>query len=290
MHKSGKRILIAGCGRIGSLLGVTLAGQDHTVWGLRRHSHLLPQGILPLQGDLAAGSGLSSLPPSLDFVFYTASSGASTKEAYKAAYFEGVRNLLEALVAQKQEVKRIFFVSSTGVYSQQSGEWVDEDSPTQPKYPTGKYLLEGERLINDCRYPGTIVRLAGIYGPGRARLLERVTLGKEACPQDRIQYTNLIHLSDCVGILGHLMHLPHPAQLYVAADCEPVDRCVLVHWLASQLKAPKPSMLPEASLPPRLLRSNKRCSNRRLLESGYEFSYPTFRDGYSSLIRDYKCS
>lgn len=290
LKQNRRRILIAGCGRIGSRLGINLSEQGHTVWGLRRRSDLLPAGILPLKGDLATGDGLSSLPPDLAFVFYAASSGAPTEEAYKAAYSEGVRNLIAALAYQRQQIRRIFFVSSTGVYAQQSGEWVDENSPAQPGYPSGRYLLQGEAQISDCPYPGTIVRLAGIYGPGRNRLLQRVALGKEACPESRIQYTNLIHLNDCVAILAHLMRLSVPAQMYVAVDCKPVDRCILIHWLADQLKAPKPGTLPEEALPRRQLRSNKRCSNRRLLESGYEFSYPTFKDGYRSLIAEYQNS
>jgi len=286
---SGLRVLIAGCGRLGSSLGAVLAEQAHTVWGLRRRTDELPDEIQPLEGDLASGRGLSSLPPCLDYVFYTASSGSSSAEGYKAAYLTGVRNLLETLIKQQQTIRRVFFVSSTGVYSQQSGEWVDEDSPTCPRYSAGEYLLQGEDLIGSSPYPGTVVRLAGIYGPGRVRLLDRVARGKEACLQERTQYTNLIHSTDCVAILNHLMHLAEPSRLYIAADCEPTDRCILLHWLADQLNAPKPQTLPASHFSSRQLRSNKRCSSQRLLQSGYEFVYPTFRQGYISLVKDYQC-
>jgi len=217
-----------------------------------------------------------------------ASSGAPTKQAYKAAYSDGISNLIEALVAQDQQLSRLFFVSSTGVYSQQTGEWVDEGSSAQAGHATGKYLLEGEARIRNSPYPGTVIRLAGIYGPGRTRLLDKVIRGEEACPDDRIQYTNLIHLADCTAMMNHLMYLPRPEEIYLGCDCEPVDRCVLLRWLATKLNAPEPRTVPAASLSPRLLRSNKRCSNRRLLDSGFTYSYPTFRDGYGPLIKIYQ--
>jgi nucleoside-diphosphate-sugar epimerase len=285
--KRGSRILIAGCGRIGTQLGKTLVKEANTVWGLRRDIDLLPPEILPVQGDLAHGRGLASLPESLDYVFYSASSGSNRNEAYKAAYVDGVQNLLDQLLGQKQRIKHIFFISSTGVYPQLSGEWVDEDSPTDPSHAAGQYLLQGERLIHSSPWPATVIRLGGIYGPGRVRLLERIVQGREACLQERIQFTNLIHLADCVSILHHLWKLPNLSSCYLAVDCEPTDRCKMLHWLAKKLEAPEPRTLPSTAFSERQLRSNKRCRNRRLLHSGYKFLYPTFRDGYRSLIQQF---
>jgi nucleoside-diphosphate-sugar epimerase len=220
-------------------------------------------------------------------VFYTASIDSPKKEAYRAVYSVGIRNLIESLVEQGQTLTRLIFVSSTGVYAQQSGEWVDEDSPAEPTHASARYLLEGETRVKNSPFPSAVVRFGGIYGPGRIRLLERISIGKEAYPQDRTQYTNLIHLDDCVGILSHLMGLCNTAPLYVAVDMEPVDRRVLLHWLADRLHAPKPHMLPSSSLPSRQLRSNKRCNNRRLIDSGYHFLFPTFKEGYGSLIKNF---
>jgi nucleoside-diphosphate-sugar epimerase len=194
------------------------------------------------------------------------------------------------MITQKQQIKRLFFVSSTGVYSQKTGEWVDEDSAVEPTDDAGRYLLEGEARVIRSAFPGTVVRFAGIYGPQRFRLLERITRGEEFCAQNGSQYTNLIHEMDCVAILDHLMQIPDPENIYLAVDCQPVDRCFLVTWLASQLHAPEPKKIPDKSLPARLLRSNKRCSNRRLLESGYRFIYPTFQDGYAPLLRNWNDS
>lgn len=285
VKSSKKRVLIAGCGRIGTQFGRALIRTGHSVWGLRRTTAALPGKMIPLRADLATGTGLSSLPSPLDFVFYTVSSDSPQEKDYRAAYSLGVQNLISAL--QDQKLARLVFVSSTGVYAQQAGEWVDEDSPAEPTHASARYLLEAETRVKNSPFPSAVVRFGGIYGPGRIRLLKRISIGKEAYPQDRTQYTNLIHLDDCVGILSHLMGLCNTAPLYVAVDMEPVDRRILLHWLADRLHAPKPHMLPSSSLPSRQLRSNKRCSNRRLIDSGYRFRFPTFREGYEDLIEDF---
>jgi nucleoside-diphosphate-sugar epimerase len=282
------RILISGCGRIGGKLGTLLVERGHQVWGLRRHPELLPEQIFPTKGDLFSGEGLSNLPPALDFVFHFSSTKTQTTDAYRLAYEVGITNLIQALLSQKQNIQRIFFISSTGVYAQNSGEWVDEESETEPNHAAGEYLLQGEHRVIESPYPGTIVRFAGIYGPKRLRLLERVSDGKEFCAEDRTQYINLLHEADCAAILDHLMLVSRPRDLYLAVDCFPVDRCLLVTWLAGQLGAPQPRSVPADSLPPRVLRSNKRCSNRRLLESGYCFIYPTFQEGYAPLVGTWK--
>lgn len=114
-ESSKKRVLIAGGGRIGSRFGRSLIRSGHSVWGLRRNTAVLPGYMIPLRVDLVTGSGLSSLPPALDFVFYTASSDSPKEEAYKSAYSVGIRNLIESLVEQGQTRTRLVFTSSTGI-------------------------------------------------------------------------------------------------------------------------------------------------------------------------------
>jgi nucleoside-diphosphate-sugar epimerase len=288
IKKRDGRILIAGCGRIGSQLGLLLSKQGHTVWGLRRNPQFIPDELLPIRGNLASGEGLSSLPPAIDHVFFFTSSSDQTEDAYRAGYSEAVGKLIQALQEQSQEVKRFFFISSTGVFAQQRGEWVDERSPAEPTYAAGRYLLEGERRVTSCPYPGTIVRFAGIYGPERVRLVERVSQGREHFPTDRTQYTNLVHQDDCAFILDHLIHVPRPEPLYLAVDCQPVERSVLIKWIARQLGVSIPESVPSKSLPRRMLRSNKRCRNHLLLESGFRFTYPDFKSGYRPIIEELK--
>lgn len=274
------RVLIAGCGYVGSALGELLASEGHSVFGLRRDPASLPPSITPVVADLSCTIASETLPGALDFIFYTASAGGSDDAAYRSAYVDGPRNLLEALAPQQTNVRRLLFTSSTGVYAQMNGEWVDETSPTEPESHTGCRLLEGEKVMLEGPVPATVVRLSGIYGPGRTRSIRRAidTPVDDGPPN----YTNRIHRDDCAGALRHLMLLPEPAPLYLATDHEPTDRRTVSEWLSKRLGRPLPEASPTDDSGRR--RTNKRCSNARLLASGYEFRYPTFREGFAKLL------
>lgn len=272
------RILIAGCGYVGSALGKLLAAEGHKVFGLRRNTGILPPEIEPVAVNLSKPVLPEKLPRELDFVFYAVSSGGSGDEAYRTAYVDGPRYLIEALSTNNQRLRRFFFVSSTRVYDQSNGEWVDEGSPTEPEGYAGRRLLEGERRVLDGPFPATVLRLAGIYGPSRTRSIERALKAPPAGGTP--VYTNRIHRDDCAGALRHLMLLPEPESVYVGVDHEPADRGVVAEWLAGRTGIPLAEGLSEASRS----RTNKRCSNARLVASGYEFRYPTFREGFSALL------
>jgi nucleoside-diphosphate-sugar epimerase len=278
------RILIAGCGDVGVELGVRLVNDGHQVWGLRRRCHTLPSDIHPLVADLTKPETLQSLPAELDVVFYTAAPSSATNDVYQATYVDGVRHLLAALVAQRHHLRRFFFTSSTGVYGQTSGEWVDETSPTEPEHFSGRALLVAEHEVLNSAFPATVVRLGGIYGPGRTRLIDSVRQGTAVCTNGRPVYTNRIHRDDCAEALRHLLRLLRPDRLYVGVDHEPADQGAVLRWLALQLGLPPPRQEAMTNLTPRSRRSNKRCSNRKLLATGYTFRYPTFREGYGALL------
>src|SRR3972149_125299 len=186
-------VLIAGCGYVGTAWGPRLASEGHVVWGLRRRTDALPPNIGPLVADLTVPETLRALPPGLDVVFYTASADASDDDSYRAAYVEGLHNLLRALDHQRQVLRRVFFTSSTGIYAQASGAWVDETSPTEPAEFSGIRMLEGERLLLGSPFPATVLRLGGIYGPGPTPLIDRVRRGLAGCPGGAPLYTNRLH-------------------------------------------------------------------------------------------------
>ena len=193
----------------------------------------------------------------------------------------GLAGLLAALAAQGQRPRRVLFVSSTSVYAQDRGERVDESSPTEPRRFNGRLLLDAEGLLHDSPFQGTVVRFAGIYGPGRTRLLEGLRRGKPAPTEGPPRYTNRIHRDDCAGVLEHLMGLESPESLYLGVDCEPVEDDTLRVWLAEELGVALPMSRRGGSEGFR----GRRCDNARLLSSGYAFQYPSFREGYAPLIR-----
>jgi nucleoside-diphosphate-sugar epimerase len=281
-------VLIAGCGYVGSRLGSELARTGRRVWGLRRNPSQLPAGIEPLQADLTQPKDLGQLPADVQDVVYAAGPRGREEGDYARAYVEGPIRLLNALEHNRAPVRRLLFVSSTGVYGQQSGEWVDETSPTEPAGASGRHLLEGEQVIRDGPYPACIVRFAGIYGPGRTTLLSRVYQGEARCPSST-RYSNRIHRDDCAGVLAHLLTLDSPDPVYVGVDHEPADLCEVMGWLASRLGVEPPPRAAPADEPDtgRRYRTHKRCSNARLLASGYEFRYPSYREGYPGIIDEF---
>ncbi len=287
------RILIAGCGDVGTTLGQTLSAAGHEVWGLKRHPADLPSSIQPLAADLTDPATLTALPPKVDAVVYSAAAAGFSEAHYQAAYVEGIRNLLNALRQAGQHPKRLLFTSSTSVYAQHQGEWVDEDSPAEADGFSGRCLREGERLMWNSGWPAVAVRFGGIYGPGRTRLIDSVREGSATCFDGPPIYTNRIHRDDCARVLEHLLQLPAPEPLYIAVDDDPAPLDEVLNWLADQLGVPRPLHLSQPPLKPGAetrrdpatrMRASKRCRNARLRASGFQFHYPSYREGYAALI------
>ena len=286
------RILIAGCGDVGATLGQSLSAAGHEVWGLKRHPADLPPGIQPLAADLTDPATLTVLPPALDGVVYSAAAARFSEPAYQAAYVAGVRNLLDALRRAGQQPRRLLFTSSTSVYAQHQGEWVDEDSPAEAEGFSGRCIRAGEQWVWDSGWPAVAVRFGGIYGPGRTRLIESVRAGTATRPAGPPLYTNRIHRDDCARVLEHLLFLPQPARLYLAVDDDPAPLGEVLSWLATQLGVPEPPLATNPPLKPGAeagdsalrMRASKRCRNARLRASSFQFRYPSYRDGYAELL------
>lgn len=276
------RILIAGCGDVGSALGMRLTRAGYAVWGLRRQIGELPPELTPIAADLTDINTLEHLPTGFRHVIYTAAASGRDDDAYRAAYVDGPRNLIAALRRARQPVERFVFTSSTGVYGQTDGGWVDESSATEPASFTGRRLLEGEGVVHASPWRSIVVRLAGIYGPGRTRLLERARAGVPVI-RDAPTYTNRIHRDDCAGVLAHVLGLSNPASCYIGVDDAPAPLADVVDWLCDHAGWPRPPAdVPDTTSARR--GGNKRCRNRRLRESGYVFRYPTYREGYATLL------
>lgn len=272
------RVLIAGCGDVGTELGLALAADGDTVFGLRRNPARLPSPIRGVAGDLGRADGLGAVPSDVDLVVYTAAADGFDDAAYARAYVEGQRNLLAAL---NRPPRRWLFASSTSVYAQRGGEWVDEDSPTEPRGFSGRRLLEGEASVAAMPCEGVSVRFGGIYGPGRERLVTRVRDG-HPCVETPPQWTNRIHRDDCAGVLRHLARLATVQPVYVAVDDEPAPMCAVMDWLADRLGVARPPRGAGDDEPRR--GGNRRVRNARLRATGYRMRYPSYREGYAAML------
>ena len=281
------RVLIAGCGDVGTTLGLALAADGDEVVGLRRHPEQLPAPIVPARADLRTGDGLGQAARDVSVLVYAAAADGFTDDAYRDAYVVGLRNVLDALRAAHAPLERVLFTSSTAVYAQGDGGWVDETAATEPGGFSGKRLLEAEALLLGSGVTASVLRLAGIYGPGRTRLIDEVRSGRATVPDEGVPtYTNRIHVADCAGAARHLLRLPaaRAQGVWLGVDHEPCDRAVVLDWLADRLGVAHPRRVAVAPAPARQRGGNKRCSNAKLVGAGYEFRFPTFREGYADVL------
>lgn len=174
-------------------------------------------------------------------------------------------------------------VSSTAVYGTGNGDWVDEQTPARPQSATAQVLLEAEDLLRTRSTNAVVLRLAGIYGPGRTRLIRQVGSGA-ARKTAAVSYTNRIHRDDAAAAIVHLMSMDSPAGLYLGVDDEPADRTAVLEFLSAELGVGL-TWEADADAGART-RGNKRCSNALLRSTGFQFNYPTYREGYRAVLNN----
>ncbi|MCG8316349.1 MAG: SDR family oxidoreductase [Pseudomonadales bacterium] len=282
MDLQDKKVLLAGCGELGLYLGCLLQEHGFDVTGLKRTPVEEPPFPL-ICADLMDVDSLQPLASQYDFIVYTATPDAVTPDGYQAAYVTGLRHLLTATATPKE---KLLLVSSTGVYGQSAGEWVNEESVTEPSRFSGKILLESEALAQELCPVTTIVRFSGIYGPGRLRNIRKARQGSQVI-ENPPQYTNRIHCDDCVGVLAFLiaeqLNGVELAPVYLASDCDPAPEHEVLDFIAQTLNIDSPPR--EIPADSEVVTLNKRCSNKRLLQLGYEFHFPSYKDGYRQVMQ-----
>jgi nucleoside-diphosphate-sugar epimerase len=281
-------VLIAGCGDLGTEVGLRFAALGHHVVGLRRNATVLPAGIEGQSVDLSVAKPV--VPSDTEFVIVAIAAGNPDPAIYRAAYVDSLRNLLDALDEAHVTPRRVLLVSSTAVYDVSDQSWVDEQTPANPRPGTDAILLEAERMLH-ARIPAAVVfRLSGIYGPGRERLIRQVRGGR-ATVSASARHTNRIHRDDAAAAIVHLMQREEePAPFYIGVDSAPVRINEVLIFLAEELGLPAPTLetTPTADAPDPKNESrrggDKRLRNRLLLETGFTFSYPTYREGYRAVL------
>ncbi len=274
-------VVIAGCGDLGTETGLRFAAMGHHVIGLRRSAEKLPREIEERSVDLSAE--VPTLPADTDIVMIAMSPDERSVDGYRAAYVDTVRNIVTAIHRDCTAAPRVLFVSSTAVYGVDDGAWVDASTPIVPATPTAVVLEEAEGTLVEQIPEATILRLGGIYGPGRTRQIDRIRDGVETISAEP-RFTNRIHRDDAAAAIVHLTTMQvWPATVYIGVDDCPVDHREVVEYLASVLDLPVPSVVADSTHTQGS--RGKRCDNTRLRESGFVFSYPTYREGYAAVLK-----
>jgi nucleoside-diphosphate-sugar epimerase len=271
-------------------LGEKLARQGHEVFGLRRtaaaNQDLNAAGIKPLVGDIMKTEDLARLPADFDWVVNCVSSSRGAVEDYRAVYLQGTRNLIHWLSVKLP--KKFVYTSSTSVYGQTDGSVVTESSPTEPMTDTARVLLETEETLLQAavtNFPAVILRVAGIYGPGRGYWFQQFLGGEAAIEGKGERFLNMVHRDDVVASVIGALERGRAGEIYNVVDDEPVTQLNLFRWLATHLgKEMPPTVEPAEHAQRKRGLTNKRVSNSKLkTELGSRFSFPTFREGMASI-------
>ncbi|WP_177213307.1 SDR family oxidoreductase [Halopelagius inordinatus] len=289
------RVVVLGCGYVGLELGRQLVDEGHEVTGVRRSESGLETvedaGLDARRADVTDPDSLRDLPDA-DWVVFTASSGGRGADAARAVFVEGVENAIAEYGSRESPPDRLVYTSSTGVYGDHDGDWVDEETPLDPTTEKTAVLAEAERVARETAgetgIDGTVARFAGLYGPDRYRL-DRYLSGPVT-----EGYLNMVHRDDAAGAVAFLLAEDAArGEVVLVADDEPADKWTFADWLADECGVSHPSKrtkeerlsagdLSEAAT--RRIRTSKRCSNEKLRELGYELRYPTYRTGYRDAI------
>ncbi|NRP36755.1 RmlD substrate binding domain protein [Marinobacterium sp. xm-d-579] len=275
-----KRFLIIGCGDLGNTIATKLISQQHKVYGLRRNIDQLSEGVQPIACDFYEIENLPPLPE-VDYVIFSAAAKSRDIEHYRQIYVDAPAAILKALPTAPI---RSFVVSSTGVYAQNRGEWIDEFSAAEPNTAHSVLLLEGESQFKQ-RSACTLIRSSGIYGPGRTHLLKRILSGTIAL-ETPTHFSNRIHSDDLADFVVHLIGKAidqQPLQeLYLASDGHPAPIHEITKWLAEQLGVAAHHQEPIQR------GGNKRIANRAMRESGFVCRYQDYKAGFTPLLDDFK--
>jgi len=284
-------VTVLGCGYVGLALAERLVGDGHDVLGVRRSNldAVRETGADAAAADVTDPTEIAALPDT-DALVFAASSGGRGAEAAREVYVGGLEATIEAYAGRADT---LVYTSSTGVYGDHDGDWVDEDTDISPTTEKTDVLAEAERVAleggSEAGFDSTVVRFAGLYGPDRYRL-ERYVEGPVT-----EGYLNMIHRADAAGTVAFA--LERDEDLWLAVDDEPVSKWEFADWLAEEcgVEAPEKRTVEErlesgdlSDPAERRLKTSKRCSNAKLRAAGYEFDYPTFREGYRAAVEAYR--
>jgi len=274
-------VLVAGCGWLGTALARALVARGDRVTGVRRDAAraaaLAPLGVEPLALDLARPDAVGRLPADLDAVIACQAAAAESPEAYRAAYLDANRTLLEA--ADRAGARAFVYTGSTGVFGQTDGRDVDEETAPAPASASGEVLAEAEQLVLGAAHGGPsarIVRLSGLYGPGRAGIVDRVRSGRLALGAGEGAWMNFCQLDDAISFVLAALGSGVPGGRYHGSDAHPAHRRDVVRWIAARLGiSPHSAAAGAGAAGP-----NRRIlSARSRADLHITLAYPSFREG-----------
>jgi nucleoside-diphosphate-sugar epimerase len=279
--------LIFGCGYLGQRVAQRWrdAGNDVAVVtrSAQRAKDFDRQGYQAIVADVTRPDSLVELPTA-ETVLYAVGYDPTAGRTIEEVYAGGVQNVLVALPA---DTGRFIYISTTGVYGDAAGEWVDEKTPSDPQRDGGRASLAAESVLRKYALGerSIILRLAGIYGPGRIPFLEQL---RSATPIAAASsgFLNLIHVDDAAAIVVAAGRV-EGQRLYCVSDGHPVTRDEYYREVARRIGAPAPRFVAPEPGSPRATRAgaNRKVANARILaELDVRLDFPDYRAGLGSIL------
>lgn len=282
--------LILGCG----YLGVRVARRwrdagDRVVVVTRSEAtaeRFAAEGLEPLTADVTQPESLTDLPAS-DTLLFAVGYDRSAEPTIHQVYAEGFANVLAAVPGA---TGRVIYISTTGVYGDAGGGWVDEQTPPNPSRDGGRASLAAEQVLAESPWAdrGVALRLAGIYGPDRLPYLAKLRAGEPiAAPQ--AGWLNLTHVEDAATATAAAAAAASPPPVVCVSDGQPPQRVDYYAEVARLIGAPAPRFVEPEAGSPRAARAgaDKRVSNRLLVEAlGVSLRFPTYREGLAAILAD----
>ncbi len=275
-----RHAIIVGAGFLGTHLGRLLVGAGFQVTFLSRSAPVPPDahgtGCDWIPCDITNAADLQRIAETLGSTVAVAVHCASTRgggaDAYSSLYLQGTRAILSAFSPHL-----FCFVSSTSVYAQTDGSWVNEDSPAEPSAETGRVLrcAEDETIAAG----GVVVRLAGLYGPGRSIYPQKLLAGTALIDGTGKRWINQIHRDDAAAAISGLIATPDRfrGDIFNVSDGAPMTQRDVYLTVADALSMPPPPSS-DAPLPRRRGASNKRVGNQKLRSTGWLPGHVSYTD------------
>ncbi|MFN0118265.1 MAG: NAD-dependent epimerase/dehydratase family protein [Elusimicrobiota bacterium] len=277
-------VLIVGCGYLGKQVAKEFLFHHWNVFGSTttesKLSELKKCGISSILLNLSHPQDCFELKQvHFDLLVICAAPSGSISDGYSQVYEQGIPHFVSYLYQLNKLPKKILYTSSIGVYEQNEGEWVNEQSALLKSNQRTQALCRAEEAIVSNATIGIVYRLGGIYGPGRNRI-EAARKG-ELPKENQNQYLNLIHVTDAAKSIFYLLSKINKTEILNGVDNHSALRGEIFQWLGEKVNMPF-----ESDVNHRSSSKNKRCSNEKLLQTGYSFQYPDFKAGYQSLFGD----
>jgi nucleoside-diphosphate-sugar epimerase len=271
------RVLQIGCGGLGTLIAQETLAHGHELIIVRRSRQAVPQGAQVLHLDVVKADALApiaELQPEILLYCLAPVEGQS----YQQTYVQGLKNVLAHV--SKSALRHVFFISSTGIYGEHQGEFVDDSTAVVPADADGQVMLDAERLLYELPCAHSALRVSGIYGPQRLYLLRAVQ--DQARWPKIAHWTNRIHELDVARAVVHLYELVTNGMVLpahcIVTDGVPALQHEVLQWMAGKMQLPLPDT------PPLEPQTGKRITNQFLPQSGFKLKFADYRAGYEAIL------